>query len=109
QSFPTPGHKYQVTTGGCLFGVWREDGKEILGLGLDVQSILSADVLESGAAFRASLPRTLFRTPPNSAGFSMTRDAQRFLIAVPEAKTVSQSITVTVNWRAELTTRTGGR
>src|SRR5262249_45686636 len=65
QSFPTPGHKYQVTTGGCLLGLWPKDGKEIILIGFDGQSILSAEVLESGAAFRTGVPRLLFRTPPN--------------------------------------------
>ena len=102
QSFPTPGHKYQVTTGGCLYGLWRRDGKEIVLVGLDTQSILSAEILESDATFRASAPRLLFRAPPNVLGLTMTRDGKRFLMPVPEGKTVAQSITVTLNWSNEL-------
>jgi len=102
QSFPTPGQKYQVTTGGCFFGRWRGDGKEILIIGQDGQSLLSAEVLDSGGEFRASAPRLLFRFPPNVAGFDVTRDGQRFLAGVPEGKTVSQSITVVTNWQGEV-------
>jgi hypothetical protein len=102
QSFPTPGQKYQVTTGGCFFARWRGDGKEILIMGQDGQTILAADVLASGSEFRASSPRLLFRLPPNVGGFDVTRDGQRFLAGVPEGKMVSQSITVVTNWQEEL-------
>jgi Tol biopolymer transport system component/predicted Ser/Thr protein kinase len=102
QSFPTPGHKYQVTTGGCLLGGWRADGKEVILLGLEGQNIFSADVLESGTTFRTSTPRLLFRAPPNVAGFSVTHDGQRFLMPIPEGKTAAASITVVLNWRAAL-------
>jgi len=102
QSFPTPGQKYQVTTGGCFFARWRGDGKVILIMGQDGQTILAADVLESGSEFLASAPRLLFRLPPNVGGFDVTRDGQRFLAGVPEGKMVSQSITVVTNWQEEL-------
>ena len=68
QSFPTPGHKYQVTTGGCLYGLWRPDGKEIVLVGLDTQSILGAEVLESGPAFRAAFPGSCSASRPTSSG-----------------------------------------
>jgi Tol biopolymer transport system component len=102
QSFPTPGHKYQVTTGGCLYGLWRGDGKEIILVGTDTQSVLSADVLESSPEFRAGAPRLLFRLPPNVGGMTVTRDGQRFLMPIPEGKTVTQSITVALNWSSAL-------
>jgi eukaryotic-like serine/threonine-protein kinase len=109
QSFPTTGHKYQVTTGGSLFGYWRRDGKEILMFGLDGQTVLSAEVLESGSDFRTASPRVLFRTPPNVFGFATTRDGQRFLMPVPEGKTIAQSITVVLHWKEELAKRTADR
>ena len=109
QSFPTPGHKYQVTTGGCLFGLWPKDARELILVGLDGQSISSADVLESGAAFRTGSPRLLFRTPPNVIGMAVTHDAQRFLLPVPEGKSVAPSITVVLNWQAELASHPADR
>ena len=102
QSFPTPGRKYQVTTGGCLLAFWRGDGKEIIGLGLDGQSVYAAEVLESGAAFRAAAQRLLFRAPPNVTGVAVARDGQRFLMPVPEGRTAAASITVVLNWKAVL-------
>ena len=102
QSFPTPGQKYQVTTGGALLGLWRKDGKEIFIVGQDLQTLLSADVLESGSAFRAAAPRLLFRTPVTVLGVAPTRDGQRFLMPVPEGKTVAPSITVVLDWKSEL-------
>jgi len=108
QSLPIPGHKFH-TTGGCLYGLWRPDGKEILLVGLDTQSILSAEVLESGEVFRASAPRLLFRAPPNVIGFSVTRDGQRFLMPVPEGKVLAPSITMVLNWESELLARRADR
>ena len=102
QSFPAPGHKYQVTTGGALLGFWRKDGKEIIALGPDGLTLLAAEVTESGERFRASPPRPLFRTPPNVNGVGLVRDGQRFLIPIPEGKTEAPSITLVMNWPTEL-------
>ncbi|TMQ69104.1 MAG: hypothetical protein E6K80_12795 [Candidatus Eisenbacteria bacterium] len=102
QSFPTPGHKYQLTTSGCFLGRWRGDGKELVLIGLDGQNVSSASVLESGETFRASPPRLLFRTPPNVNGIAETRDGQRFLAPVPEGKSAATAITVVLNWKSAL-------
>jgi Tol biopolymer transport system component len=102
QSFPTPGRKYQLTTGGCFVAIWRRDEKEIFMVGLDAQSVSAAEVLESGATFRAGPPRFLFRTPPNVAGFDVTRDGSRFLMPIPEGRATDASITVTLDWKAAL-------
>ena len=109
QSFPTPGHKYQITTGGCFIGVWRSDGREIVMIGLDGQAFLSSEVLESGETFRASPPRLLFRGPPNAPGFSLTRDGQRFLMPVSEGRVTAPTITVVLDWKAALAARAGDR
>ena len=109
QSFPTPGHKYQVTTGGCFIGVWRSDGKEIVLIGPDAQTFYSADVLESGEIFRTSPPRLLFRGPPNSTGFSLTHDGQRIIMPVPEGRAAAASITVVLDWQAALAAHAGDR
>src|SRR5262245_5739618 len=109
QSFPTPGHKYQVTTGGALLALWRKDGKEIFIVGNDVQTLYAAEVLESGSEFRASAPHLLFRTPNTVFAVDATRDGQRFIMPVPEGKTVPPSITVVLNWKAELAARAAER
>ena len=109
QSFPTPGHKYQITTDGCFFEMWRPDGKEIFFIGLDAVTILAAEVQETGDSFRASAPRTLFHVPPNTNGFAPARDGQRFLIPVPEGNTTAPSITVVLNWQTELAARAANR
>jgi len=109
QSFPIPGRKYQVTTGGCAGAFWRKDGKEILGFGLDGQAVIAADVIESGSTFRAGAPHVLFRTPAGNFGWTPTRDGQRFLVAVPEGKTATSSITVAMNWAADLAAHSSDR
>src|SRR5262245_31745779 len=109
QSFPTPTRKYQVTTTGCNVALWRHDGKEIFGIGLDGQTILSIDVVESGSTFRTGISRTLFRGPPNVTGFSPTRDGQRFLMAVQEGQAATSSITVAFDWISDLAAQTAER
>ena len=107
QSFPTPGRKYQLTHGGCTVALWRADGKEIIGAGLD-QSFSSIEVVESGSTFRAGSPRPLFRAPLGVVGFSVARDG-RLLMGVPEGRSEATSITVALDWAAELTAHRSAR
>jgi Tol biopolymer transport system component len=109
QSFPEPGNKYQLTTGGCFYGLWRGNGKEIFLVGLDGQSILQADVLESATAFHASTPRLLFRLPANVVGFAATRDGQRFVCPIPEGRSGTQTATIVLDWQSELAARRAER
>jgi eukaryotic-like serine/threonine-protein kinase len=103
QSFPTPGHKYQISTTGCFVGTWRKDGKEIFLVGgADFQTMTSAIVEENGNSFRTGSPHFLFRAPPNSFGVATTGDGQRFLFSVPENEGTPLSVTVLLNWMAAL-------
>jgi hypothetical protein len=43
------------------------------------------------------------------AGFVPTRDGQRFLMPVPEGKTVAPSVTVVLDWKAELAAHANDR
>jgi Tol biopolymer transport system component len=102
QSYPTSGRKVQVTNIGTLNGWWRGDGREIIALGTDGQTFLSIPVLETSGAFRVGPARTLFRSPPNVPGGTMTHDAQRFLLPVPIESPQEPTITVVLNWASGL-------
>jgi Tol biopolymer transport system component/predicted Ser/Thr protein kinase len=104
QSFPTPGSKHQVSLGGGVFPVWRQDGKELIFGGLDVQSLMSVDV-QTGEEFHSSLPHVLSRLPKNAVALSATWDFRRLLIAIPTEESAPNPIEVLLNWPAALAKR----
>jgi hypothetical protein len=103
QSFPKPGSKYQVTTGGGLGGGWpRSGGLLLYGEGSTVGSITAADVLP-GESFKLGPPRVWARFPRDVAWFDVAPAEKRMLVVVPTGKPLPNSITVVVNWPAALT------
>jgi len=61
-------------------------------------------VKTDGAAFEAGAPKRLFDIPGVSASathgeYVVTRDGQRFLVAMQSDKAAAQPIEVVVNWR----------
>jgi Tol biopolymer transport system component len=100
QSFPTPGSKYQVSTGGAAFGVWSKDGREMGIAGLD-GSLLAAQV-ETAPTFTAGAPRALFKLRPDVVTTTGTPDLQRFLEAVPVGAAAPPSLVLELNWMSAL-------
>jgi hypothetical protein len=87
---------------------WRRDGKELFYSSPDGK-LMAVDVTE-GPTFKASVPRTLFQVPIAQIGhnegglqvlgWDVAPDGNRFLIDT--ATTSSESVTVVLNWAAEL-------
>ena len=108
QSFPTPGTKWQVSSGGGHKPRWRRDGRELYYLALD-QNLMAVGV--TGADSLAfSKPQPLFEmrlarsTIPSAVGttqYAVSGDGQRFLVNTAE-DTLPAPITVVVNWLAGL-------
>jgi Tol biopolymer transport system component len=101
QSFPAPGNKVQISTGGGFAGAWRSDGREILFAGPDGQTTMSADVT-TAPEFRASAPRAINKLPSNLAGLAITPDFQRLLLLLPSGDAVPASVTIVLDWNAAL-------
>jgi Tol biopolymer transport system component len=102
QSFPTPGSKHQVTSGGSGTWVrWRKDGKELAMMDGEDRGLLVADVRAAGE-FDAGPPRLVLTLPKNRLGMDLTSDFQRVLATVPVDETATSSITVVTNWLAAL-------
>ncbi|HET9326802.1 MAG TPA: protein kinase [Candidatus Eisenbacteria bacterium] len=104
QSFPEPGDKYRVSTAGGVVPQWRADGREILFLSLDFQTVLSCDVASS-PTFRAAAARLLYRLPRGSQIGTFTPDFQRQLVPIPAGESAPSTITVALNWVSELKKR----
>jgi Tol biopolymer transport system component/DNA-binding winged helix-turn-helix (wHTH) protein len=97
-----PRGKWQISTEGGELPRWRGDGKELFFHFTD--SFFAVDVKTDGPAFTAGIPKRLFDIPGVSASathgeYVVTRDGQRFLVAMQSDKAAAQPIEVVVNWR----------
>jgi serine/threonine protein kinase len=104
QSFPGPGGKWQVSSGGGAFPMWRRDGKELFYLAPD-RNLMSAEV-KTGVSFEAGAPRSLFKPRLRERSglgrqFDVSADGQRFLINMPVGDEGPAAITLIQNWLAE--------
>jgi Tol biopolymer transport system component len=104
QSFPGPGAKYQVSSGGSnsLTTRWTRGGKELMFQAGDRLTVMAADVT-TGAAFRAGAPRELFKLRSDVVGVEFAPDGERILAAVPAGQPQAHSITLEMNWVAAMT------
>jgi Tol biopolymer transport system component len=103
QSFPVPGAKYQITSGGAVNVVtrWTRGGKELMFLAGDGVTVMAADVT-TGASFRAGAPHELFKLRSDLVGVEFAPDGQRVLVSAPPGSPLAPSITIDVNWPAQL-------
>jgi len=97
QSFPVPGGKYQVTTGGANWVGFPSDGKRLIyGLRSDPTRGLQADI-QAGSEFRLGPPRWLITIPENQRGLASNRAGTRLLALLPAGKDPTPSVTVVLD------------
>ncbi|HQR44903.1 MAG TPA: protein kinase, partial [Thermoanaerobaculia bacterium] len=103
QSFPGPGGKWQISTGGGLEPQWRADGRELYYRAPD-QKVMAVDV-QTGNAVTAGTPHALFQ---GRFDMSIARnrllpaaDGRRFLVVAPLGREAMTPTTVVLNWSAE--------
>ena len=106
QSFPEPGEKHRVSTGGGTSAQWSRDGHELVFFNLSQffsgsGPVFSVDV-ETTPSFKAGTPRLLFTPQPDILGLTATSDLKRFLAAIPAEGAAPPSITIMLNWQAAL-------
>jgi eukaryotic-like serine/threonine-protein kinase len=96
-SFPQPGGKWRISTGGGFFPIWSHDGHELYYYGLDNQ-IMAVDI-KPGAAFQYGVPTRLFAAQIGgiNTDFVVSKDG-RFLLPVPVEQGVTASMSVVLNW-----------
>jgi Tol biopolymer transport system component len=103
QSFPVPGAKYQLTSGGASnYNLrWSKGGKELMFLAGDSLTVMAIDVT-TGASFRAGAPHQLFKLRPDFVGYDFAPDGEDVLVVAPPGAPLSPSITIDVNWASQL-------
>jgi len=112
QPFPATGGKWLVSTGGGIEPHWRRDGKELYYVSAPPQKLMAVDVKTQGAIFEASVPHALFDltgypfgglSPFNTTGaYEPSADGQKFLASIRPNTTVSNPLTIVLNWTASL-------
>jgi Tol biopolymer transport system component len=101
QSFPTPGTRFQITTGGGGLPVWSRDSREIFYQAGGKLMAVSVSTTAGTPTFGEAT--TLFTLPVNRQGFTdydVSPDG-RFLFAVPVEDQTPTAL-VTLNWKAGL-------
>jgi hypothetical protein len=114
QSFPDASSKWQVSTGGGIYPVWRPDGRELFYLAPDMRLMgVPIQLTSPPAALSPGVPRALFSTRLATTGpyvftagifakaqYAVTADG-RFLMNVTDDGAASP-ITIVLNWTAGL-------
>lgn len=102
-AFPSFTEKRQVSNGGGVQALWRQDGKELFYLTLEGK-LMVVD-LKIGAAIETGPPKLLFQTPirvsPTTDQYCVTGDGKRFLLSEP-VEEGEKPMTVVLNWAAGL-------
>jgi Tol biopolymer transport system component len=102
QSFPAPGNKWPVSSGGGYLPLWRNDGRELFYLSYNAK-VMAVDV-KTDAAFESGRPKELFQTGIKvgpGLPYAVTPDGSRFLINSAFEDTTTP-IVVVLNWTARL-------
>jgi eukaryotic-like serine/threonine-protein kinase len=94
--------KWMMSRDGGTSPLWRRDGKEMFYLSPDGMA-MAVEVSTSGA-FRAGIPRALFKVPPGVLFWDVSPDGKRFLMAAPSPTSASSQLpfTVVLNWQSAL-------
>jgi Tol biopolymer transport system component len=107
QSFPGPGGKIQVSTGGGAQVRWRKDGRELFYIALDGK-LMAVPIRPSadGRSIEAATPVALFATRVGGAirgtylqQYVVSPKGDRFLMNTVTSEASVAPVTVILNWR----------
>jgi Tol biopolymer transport system component len=108
--FPATAGQWPISAGGGMQPEWRRDGKELFYISADGR-LMAVDVTTDSAAFAAGVPRPLFdvevpeATAPYPTDYGVSADGQRFLVNTVVDQAERSSLTVILNWTADLGSR----
>ncbi len=102
--FPGGGAKWQVSTSGGGAPRWRGDGKELYFYSNRTR-LMAVDVAAEGTSVTLGTPHELFAASAQdgpTGPYDVTRDGKKFLINSYFTSDGTESLTLVVNWTAEL-------
>jgi Tol biopolymer transport system component len=105
--FPAAAGQWPISVNGGMQPEWRGDGKELFYISADGK-LMAVDVTTDAASFTASVPRALFdvdvpeATAPYPTDYAVSADGQRFLVNTVVDQPERPSLTVILNWAAQL-------
>ncbi|MEO8096414.1 MAG: protein kinase [Acidobacteriota bacterium] len=97
ESIPAGKGRWQISIESGEWPIWRRDGKELFYR--QGTKVMAVPIRLSDTSVTTGKPEALFEVPPNMR-FQVSRDGQRFLMAMPVAG--STAVTVDTDWRAGL-------
>jgi hypothetical protein len=98
ESIPTGKGRWQISTEGGDWPVWRRDGKELFFR--QGTKIMAVPIRLTNTSVESGKPQALFEVPGDTR-FQVSRDGRRFLIAMPvEGAAATAPLTVDTDWRA---------
>lgn len=104
QSFPAGGGRWQVSTAGGTWPMWRKDGKELF-FQSNEQEMMAVDVRENGDSLQLGTPHVLFKaaTVNGSSGpYTVSPDGQKFVMNILMNQGGQEPLTLVTNWTADL-------
>ena len=101
ESIPAGKKRWQISTEGAEWPLWQHDGKELFYR--QGTKLMAVPIRLAEKSVEIGKPQALFDVPP-STRFQVSRDGQRFLIAMPEegGEAGAPPLTVDTDWRAGL-------
>lgn len=97
--------KWQVSNSGGILPRWNHNGKELFYVSTDKNMLMSVEI-KPGDAFESGQPKPLFEMPTptivDDALYDVTPDGQRFIVSSPPGRQYPSTVTVVVNWTADL-------
>ena len=107
QSFPEPGLRQQISSGGGMGPKWRQDGRELYYLSPDGR-IMAVELAEDPLS-QVPAAKPLFkvdrRFEHRGDDFDVTSDGQTFVVNTPLTEVTSAPLTLQMNWIAGLQKR----
>jgi hypothetical protein len=104
QSFPDPGPRVQVSTGGLATAIWWRKPNEILYLDRNLSSMMAV-AIEIGETIKIGATRDLFKLAGGVIEISAAPDGERFLATMIIPGRAQSAMSVVVNWDAEIRNR----
>jgi len=100
--FLEPGGEHPITSAGGFHVLWSRDGDELLVLNQNWDHTVWSVPVSTVPTFEAGAPRLLFRSRHDGLWLTSAPEGDRFLASQPAQTAEPTTITVDLNWPAQL-------